>query len=133
MRSTNHRILALFVLVNSMLFISCAKENPQSTSPSAVATQTATPLAANTGPNAWVMPFDVNNGTSASQADYDDLAWKSFIALNWPALTPQRGAPDTAKQIGAKAADGSFIPVVWETFKVPTEVFLAGAATPCLL
>lgn len=130
MRSTNHTILALFALFTSMLFISCAKENPQPTDPNAVARQTAPPAAPGTGANAWVMPFDVNNTSNASQDDYDDLAWKSFIALNWPALSGQRGAPDTSKPIGAKATDGTFLPVVWETFKVPTEVFLAGAATP---
>ena len=130
MRSTKHWILALLALVASILFISCGSENPPPTNQGVTATATATPAAPTTGANAWVMPFDVNNAGNATQDDYDDLAWKSFIALNWPALSAQRGAPDTAKQIGAQAPDGSLLPVVWETFKVPAEVFLPGAAKP---
>jgi hypothetical protein len=45
--------------------------------------------------------------------DFDNFAWRAFIALNWPSLTDlaYRGVPDRARTLGD---DG---PRVWETFK----------------
>lgn len=78
----------------------------------------------------WQIPFNVANGADASQDDYYDFGWQSFIALNWPSLTGERGAPDPAKTIGAIGPDGAPLPVVWESYKTPEEVFLPYAATP---
>ena len=51
--------------------------------------------------------------------DFDDFAWRAFIALNWPSLTDpaHRGVPDRAKALGDKG------PRVWETFKARYELF----------
>jgi hypothetical protein len=45
--------------------------------------------------------------------EFDNFAWRAFIALNWPSLTDlaYRGVPDRARTLGD---DG---PRVWETFK----------------
>jgi hypothetical protein len=54
--------------------------------------------------------------------DFDNFAWRAFIALNWPALTDpaHRGVPDRARTLGDKGAR------VWETFKARYELFQAG-------
>src|SRR6202453_2027330 len=51
--------------------------------------------------------------------DFDNFAWRAFIALNWPSLTDSahRGEPDRAKTLGDPG------PRVWETFKARYELF----------
>ncbi len=61
---------------------------------------------------------------TADQAAFSDYAWQLFVALNWPAKTGARGVPDCT------AAFGKAGPVVWETYKTTTQLFLAGAADP---
>ncbi|HKV38654.1 MAG TPA: hypothetical protein VJX67_05540, partial [Blastocatellia bacterium] len=78
----------------------------------------------------WLVPFDVNGGANASQNDYYDLAWQSFIAVNWPARQSGRGAPNPLLKIGATDERGNLIPVVWEGYKAISEVFLQNAAKP---
>jgi hypothetical protein len=54
--------------------------------------------------------------------DFDNFAWRAFIALNWPArLDAERGIPDRAKSLGDPGAR------VWETFKSRYELFEVGA------
>jgi len=75
----------------------------------------------------YYLPCDANNAGSSTltQNDYYDFDWQSFIALNWPALQGgQRGQPDPNGTIGG----GS--PVVWETYKQNTEVFLVNGTQP---
>src|SRR5580693_899424 len=54
--------------------------------------------------------------------DFDNFAWRAFIALNWPSLTDpaHRGQPDRAKMLGDQG------PRVWETFKARYELFQVG-------
>ena len=55
--------------------------------------------------------------------EFDNFAWRAFIALDWPSLTDpaHRGVPDRAKALGDKG------PRVWETFKARYELFQVGA------
>ena len=43
-------------------------------------------------------------------ACFDDFSWRSFIAMNWPAIVGQRGTADTAKSFGDVT-----VPTVWDT------------------
>jgi hypothetical protein len=54
--------------------------------------------------------------------DFDNFAWRAFIALNWPSLTDpgHRGEPDRMKTLGDPG------PRVWETFKARYELFPLG-------
>jgi hypothetical protein len=78
------------------------------------------------------MPFDVanlSNSSKPSSADWNDLAWQSFVAANWPVAKGTRGTPDPSQKIGAM--DGAMpVPVVWMTSKSPPEVFLPNGAAP---
>src|ERR1700739_1328951 len=60
---------------------------------------------------------------------FDNYSWRSFIALNWPALTdPQhRGEPDRARSFGDTSG-----PRVWQTWKSQIEIFQRGGAQPSL-
>src|SRR5215470_16031559 len=65
---------------------------------------------------------DVPSIKSDPYPDFDNFAWRAFIALNWPLLTDpaHRGEPDRAKTLGDKG------PRVWETFKARYELFQVG-------
>src|SRR5690606_5188649 len=60
----------------------------------------------------------------ASQEDFDRYSWQTFVALNWPAKSGQRGEPDCDQSIGAEG------PLVWQTFKTVEQIFLPDAANP---
>ena len=77
------------------------------------------PATANFSPN---VPPDLP--AKPTQAAAVKFAWLSFVALNWPALPSARGVPDTSRQIGAPGV------VVWQTWKLPEEVFLADGSQP---
>ncbi len=71
------------------------------------------------------LPFDVPLDplkTSNAQKMFDCLSWKSFVALNWPSSSKERGQPNT--QI-SKVSDPAFLkgPRVWQTYKETYEVF----------
>ena len=83
------------------------------------------------------IPYEVaidavaQNGTPEEQRRFfDDFAWRSFIALNWPALldsggVPVRGSPDTQRSV--VNVDG---PRVWESWKAAWELFKPKGAEP---
>ena len=69
--------------------------------------------------------FDDNPQTLAAvQKDFDVFSWRSFVALNWPALPD--GSADPNKVIGADGDNR----VVWDGYKEPYEVFLPDGAAP---
>lgn len=96
--------------------------------------QGASSEAADLPANSWQIPFAPGNDgmpNRQSMNDFYEFAWQSFIALNWPALDGgERGQPDTTKMIGATGPDGQLLPVVWSTYKLPSEVFKPNAAPP---
>ena len=75
-------------------------------------------------------------GAAGLQPSVNELAWTSFIALNWPASPEQRGVPDRDNVIGGQQPDpegGSgqpASPTVWETFKETSEIFLDPPTKP---
>jgi hypothetical protein len=71
----------------------------------------------------WQMPADMPAGDT-TQASFEEFAWRSFVALNWPVGTD--GQPDSTVVIGA-AGDAV---TVWENYKEAGEIFLAGGAAP---
>lgn len=86
------------------------------------------------GSNAWTVPVDVSNPTNPSQNDWFNLAWQTFIAINWPAVAPtpstNLGQPDTTKTIGAVASNGAMIPTVWVTYRGLSTIMLAKGKDP---
>jgi hypothetical protein len=76
------------------------------------------------------MPVDVANLPQPSAADWNELAWQSFVASNWPVAGGARGIPDPGQKIGATDGSGQPVPVVWMTSKGISDVFLAKGAPP---
>ena len=86
------------------------------------------------GSNSSTVPVDVSNPTNPSQNDWFNLAWQTFIAINWPAVAPtpstNLGQPDTTKTIGAQASNGAMIPTVWVTYRGLNTTMLAQGKDP---
>lgn len=76
------------------------------------------------------MPIDVANLPNPAVADWNNLAWQSFVASNWPVAKGARGIPDPTQKIGAVDAAGTAVPVVWMTSKGINDVFLPKGAAP---
>lgn len=73
------------------------------------------------------IPFDVTAtppfSLTSLQANFDEMSWQTFIALNWPALA--NGNPDPGVQIGRQDAA-----TVWESYKESYQIFLAQGQPP---
>ena len=80
--------------------------------------------------NQWQVPVDVANDTNATQKDYYNLGWQSFIAFNWPADASYRGKPDTTKSLGAMDSTGDNVTAVWESWRNQEDIFLPKGVKP---
>jgi hypothetical protein len=81
-------------------------------------------------------------GAIGNQPFVDNLAWATFIALNWPApqTLTQRGVPDRQNVIGGVPAGGGgeggggaampVGPTVWETYKDTDDIYLNPPVRP---
>lgn len=58
--------------------------------------------------------------------DFADLAWKTFVTLNWPANDD--GSPLENFVLG----QAPLVPRVWEFYRTPEEVFLPNGENPLL-
>lgn len=76
-----------------------------------------------------VDPSIPSDAAAATQADMNCFAWQQFIALNWPADLSTCSA-DTSLGPDGFGEPTDMAPVVWETYKLPEEVFLEKAAEP---
>jgi hypothetical protein len=87
------------------------------------------------GPLSGQLPYDVDEkkvrslvasgNVSAAHAEFNILAWRAFIALNWPAEAT--GDPSKSKTIDQQYDD---VTRVWETWRPSDSIFLAGGAPP---
>ncbi|MDX1998911.1 MAG: hypothetical protein SF066_14435 [Thermoanaerobaculia bacterium] len=75
-----------------------------------------------------IMPSDVK--LPVSQFNFNNLAWQQFITLNWVADSASPGQPDASVPPSAFGNPGDTRPVVWETYKESSEVFLPEGAVP---
>ena len=83
--------------------------------------------------NSWVVPVDVSS-TTPSQADWWNLGWQTFVALNWPSTAPIAGGvvglPNTQLNIGASSTNQAMVPTTWLTYRSVANTMLVGAADP---
>jgi mono/diheme cytochrome c family protein len=89
----------------------------------------------------WTAPYscnpggDINPSTAATYEAkyraYAGLAWRDFIALNFPAETNPQGKPEPkpSKAHGLDYHAGDYT-AVWQTWPEARDIFLAGAAAP---
>ena len=83
----------------------------------------------------WQIPLGVP--TNATQDDWNELGWQTFIALSWPAQWSNWPAPSTGGASGGEPDTGASITTaptpysaVWQTYLAPEQVFLANGADP---
>ncbi|HEY0394106.1 MAG TPA: hypothetical protein VGD01_06380 [Candidatus Elarobacter sp.] len=128
---------AAILLLGTAIFAGCARQSSSDTSSSSTAAAPS-PLASGTlPPSPWVVPTDVANAGASpgpSQSDWDDLGWRTFIALNWPAAAPSKsgvsGLPNTQLPIGASSSNKALVPTVWLTYRADSNTMLANAQDP---
>src|ERR671932_1430644 len=96
--SVNHQLIAA-VLIWVIIGAGCGEKPAPTAEVKTTGTATALPA------NSWVVPPDVNNGKNASQNDWWNFAWQTFVALNWPSAAPSSsgivGLPNTQLSLGA--------------------------------
>ena len=78
----------------------------------------------------WKVPVEIADTPNATQNDYYDFGWQTFVAINWPENNAYRGMPDSTLSIGAKDGSGQLLNVVWEAWKEQYEIFKPSAADP---
>ena len=66
-------------------------------------------------------------GWTPTQTSFDQLSWRSLLALAWPADPDDPGQPDTGQSLGAQQ-DGAFLATVWESYKSSQDLFGPGGA-----
>ena len=69
-------------------------------------------------------PAETANVFNKTGQEYINYAWRSFIALNWPARKPLGGANRGQADTSVGTYPGSAQPVVWETWPYTGQVFL---------
>ncbi|HZO93213.1 MAG TPA: hypothetical protein VFB22_05545 [Candidatus Baltobacteraceae bacterium] len=129
---------AACALAGIAIVAGCARQNASTTTSTTAQTAAGSPLpSATLPPNPWVVPTDVANATASpgpTVADYDDLGWQSFVALNWPAAVGSTsgvsGLPNTKLPIGAHSANKAMVPTVWLTYRADSNTMLAKAQDP---
>jgi hypothetical protein len=73
------------------------------------------------------LPKDVGTSPGTALQRFDDFSWRSFVALNWPAVPGEsgRGSPDLTNMLGDSVG-----PRVWTTWKSRFEIFQPGGNKP---
>ncbi len=103
---------------------------------SGVTTSSASPPSFQLSPDLQHDVIAPHAGAAGLQPSVNELAWTSFIALNWPASPEQRGVANRDNVTGGQQPDpegGSgqaASPTVWETFKETSEIFLDPPTKP---
>jgi hypothetical protein len=118
------------VLITFALALAGAATRPTANGSSAAQVDPTAPPAPPPPTVSWEIPRDVEFPSGFSEAEtnpiafFDDLSWRTFLALNWPAIDAKRGAADSSKNPGGTS------PVVWETWKAGYELFRPDGAPP---
>jgi hypothetical protein len=75
-----------------------------------------------------VLPSEV--APFLDQDNVDCFAWQELVALGWPASPKEPGAPDTGVPASRFGAPGERRPMVFQTYRDVSDVFLPGARAP---
>ncbi|MBR0774220.1 hypothetical protein JQ625_05190 [Bradyrhizobium diazoefficiens] len=59
---------------------------------------------------------------------FDDFSWRSFIALNWPAVPGQHGVPKSPNDPKVFLTAGTSYPTVWGSYREAYELYRTDAA-----
>jgi hypothetical protein len=114
------------VAVSLLVLFVTSPSSAQAPCPSPI--PTAVPPPNLTAPAATLIPDDVCIPASFIGnpiAYFDDYSWRAFIALMWPALNGQRGAPDPNQPLTRVG-----MPLVFETYKADWETFQPNGTPP---
>jgi hypothetical protein len=93
------------------------------------------PFSGAVAPLSGILPVVVNippSVTTPEQARpfFDDFSWRSFIALNWPAVPDKHGVPRSPNDPKVFLDAGKNYPTVWGTDREAYELYRIDNATP---
>jgi hypothetical protein len=84
-------------------------------------------------PFSGILPVVVNvPNVTPEQARpfFDDFSWRSFIALNWPAVPDKHGVPKSPDDPKVFTGAGTSYPTVWGTFREAYELYRVDDTNP---
>src|ERR1700752_2082119 len=94
----------------------------------------ASPIAGQPAPLSGIVPVVVNVPSTAtplqSRPFFDDFSWRSFIALNWPAVPNKRGVPNSPHDPSVFLNAGQSYLSVWGTYRTASELYRIDTKPP---
>src|SRR3989442_1663413 len=86
-------------------------------------------------PPSGILPVVVDLPSSVDSPEqarpfFDDFSWRSFIALNWPAVPGKHGVPKSPNDPKAFLDAGKNYPTVWGTDREAYELYRIDDAPP---
>jgi hypothetical protein len=88
-----------------------------------------TPVISGNIPVEITIPSTVSSPEQA-RPFFDYFSWESFIALNWPAMTGQRGVANQPDNPSTFLTAGSGYPSVWRSYRNALDLYDSGADRP---
>ena len=88
-----------------------------------------TPVISGNVPVSVRLPSSVQSSEQA-RPFFDYFSWESFIALNWPAESGERGVPTQPGNPTAFLSAGQGYPVVWGTYRDALDLYDSGNQRP---
>jgi hypothetical protein len=92
------------------------------------------PFSGKVAPFSGILPVVVNVPSTATpdqaRPDFDDFSWRSFIALNWPAVPDKHGVPKSPDDPKVFTGAGASYPTVWGTFREAYELYRVDGVNP---
>lgn len=87
-------------------------------------------------PPSGILPVVVNVPPSVTDPEqarplFDDFSWRSFIALNWPAVPGQSGVPESPNDPKAFLNAGASYRSVWGSYRDADELYGPDASSVC--
>ncbi|MFT6333470.1 MAG: hypothetical protein ACJATI_000197 [Halioglobus sp.] len=129
LKKTIRLVTSTFLMMSLVVILSNCDSSPKEISANFVAdTNSGIDYTKSTPP-----PDVPSQSQTASSTELAQFAWQEFIALNWPAVSNGRGAPDTNQKngfISASQLGSSTYTPVWQTYWHRNELFPATDSVP---
>jgi hypothetical protein len=125
-------LLVLSSVLSCVPFVDRASHAQQS---SASSPTVSSPISGTPAPLSGILPVVVNipsSVTSPLQARpfFDDFSWRSFIALNWPAVPNERGVPRSPNDPSVFLNAGEGYLSVWGTYRTASDLYRIDPSPP---
>jgi hypothetical protein len=119
-------LLALAVLATSGCKAPVAEDQNANAGPKAEA-EGGGPTLSGVVPADVQLPSDIGpNDQVRIRPNFDDFSWRTFIALNWPVASGQRGVPQDPGSSTALLNAGASYGTVWDSYRTAEDLYVTG-------